>query len=142
MARVFDLLIVDDDPAQLRMVQTLLRELRLEHRCQCAADGQQALDLLKRKPPFEKAFRPDLILLDLNMPGMDGCEVLRQIKSDPELRIIPVVMLSSSQAMQDIDACYREHANAYIRKPTDLESNLKLLRDIDRFWADLVVLPN
>ena len=141
MGRTFDLLIVDDDPAQLQIIRTLLRELGLEHRCQYAASGREALDFLDHKPPFEKAIRPNLILLDLNMPGMSGCEVLRQIKSDPELRVIPVVMLSSSQAIQDIDACYREHANAYIRKPTDLESNLKLLRNIDRFWAELVVLP-
>jgi CheY-like chemotaxis protein len=141
MARIFDLLIVDDDPAQLKILCTLLRELNLEHRCHYASSGQQALDFLKHKAPFQGAVRPNLILLDLNMPGMDGCEVLRQIKSDPELRTIPVVMLSSSQAIQDVDACYREHANAYVRKPTDLESNLKLLRDIDRFWAELVVLP-
>lgn len=141
MGRVFDLLIVDDDPVQLQLVQDLVRELGLLHRCHCVSDGGKALDLLRRRPPFEKAPRPDLILLDLNMPGMHGSEVLHRIKSDLELGSIPVIMLSSSEALQDVDACYREHANAYIQKPTDLESNLALLREIDRFWAELATVP-
>jgi CheY-like chemotaxis protein len=75
------------------------------------------------------------------MPGMNGCDVLRTLKSDPGLRSIPVIVLSTSQAMRDVTACYAEHANAYVSKGADLESNLKLLRDIDRFWGDSAVLP-
>lgn len=141
MGRVFDLLIVDDDPGQVHLIQALMRELGLRHRCYGAQGGNAALDFLRRKPPFEEAPRPDLIFLDLNMPGMGGCEVLHQIKSDPDLSSIPVIMLSSSEALQDVDACYREHANAYIRKPLDLESNLTLVREINRFWAELATVP-
>ena len=142
MGRVFDLLIVDDDPGQLRLMQILLGELGLGHRCYYTSNGPKALDFLHRRAPLEEAPRPHLILLDLNMPGMNGCEVLRQIKSDPELCAIPVIILSSSQAESDVDACYREHANAYIHKPADLASNLGLLREIDRFWAECALVPH
>lgn len=135
MSRALDLLIVDDDPSQIRLVKSLIAELGLPHRCQYASNGSMALDYLRQKPPFTDVARPNLILLDLNMPGMDGCEVLRAIKTDPQLRTIPVIMLSSSQASQDVQACYAEHANAYIHKPSDLESNLDVLREIDRFWS-------
>jgi CheY-like chemotaxis protein len=141
MGRLLDLLIVDDDPAQLQVVQALLWELGLPHRCHYARSGDKALDFLNRRPPFEEVPRPNLILLDVNMPGMNGCEVLHQVKSDPQLRLIPVIMLSSSEALRDVNACYKEHANAYVNKPRDLDSALELLRDIDHFWADTVVLP-
>ena len=140
MGRVFDLLIVDDDPVQLQLVQDLVRELGLLHRCHCVSDGGKALDLLRRRPPFEKAPRPDLILLDLNMPGMHGSEVLHRIKSDLELGSIPVIMLSSSEALQDVDACYREHANALFKNQRTSRA-LALLREIDRFWAELATVP-
>jgi len=140
MGRALDLLIVDDNPGQLKLVQALLQDLGLMHRCHYAQDGPKALDFLYRRTPFEEAPRPHLILLDLNMPGMAGCEVLRLVKSDSALCSIPVIMLSTSEALKDVDACYSEHANAYVVKPRDLESNLNLLRDIDRFWADKSVL--
>lgn len=141
MGRVFDLLVVDDDPGQLKLVRTLIADLGLLHRCHHASGGHEALDFLRRQSQFVNAPRPNLILLDLNLPGMDGCEVLRHIKSDPELRSIPVVMLSSSLAWKDVISCYQEHANAYIKKPMDLESNRNLLRDLDRFWAECAVMP-
>ncbi len=141
MGRVFDLLIVDDDPAQLQLAQSLLAELGLPHRCHHASDGPKAIDFLQRKHPFEEAPRPHLILMDLNMPGMDGCEVLRRVKSDAQLCAIPVIMFSSSQALQDVNAAYCGRANAYICKPTELEANLTLFRDIVRFWAEVAVLP-
>lgn len=139
MGRVFDMLVVDDDPGQKTLIQGVLGELGLSHRCHYAPNGPKALDFLRRTPPFENAPRPDLILLDFNMPGMDGCEVLHSVKSDPDLCSIPVVMLSSSEALKDVDACYREHANAYVLKPTDLESHLTLLRNLDRFWSQCVL---
>ena len=137
----FNLLVVDDDPGQVRLIRALLGHLGLSHRCHCALNGHSALDFLNKKPPFEHAPRPNLVLLDLNMPGMNGCDVLRYVKSDPELRSIPVIVLSTSQAAQDVNACYSEHANAYVYKGPDLESNLNLLRDIDRFWGAAAVLP-
>ncbi|HEX4772864.1 MAG TPA: response regulator [Bryobacteraceae bacterium] len=141
MGRVFDLLIVDDDPGQLRILESSLRELGLLHKCHHCDSGQKALDFLHRRAPFEGTPRPHLILLDFNMPDMDGCEVLRQVKSDPGLRSIPVVMMSSSRALRDINACYTEYANAYVSKPPDLEGNLDLLRHLDQFWSHCELVP-
>jgi len=141
MARSFDLLIVDDDAAQVLLLGLLLQELDLSHRYHHCSSGAETLDFLHRRPPFEQAPRPHLILLDLNMPGMDGCEVLRRVKSDPELRSIPVVMLSTSRSLEDVHACYDAHANAYIKKPTDLDSNVAMLRHLDQFWTDCELVP-
>lgn len=142
MGRAVDLLIVDDDATQLQLVEAMLRELGLQHRCHYAPNGFKALDFLHRLHPFEKAPRPQLILLDLNMPGMNGCEVLQQLKSDPALLSIPVIMFSSSQAEKDVSACYQGHGNAYIRKPADYEETLTIFRDLDRFWAQSAMLGN
>lgn len=130
----FDLLIIDDDAIQVDLVRMMMRELKLSHVCHHAASGLAALDFLNRRPPFENAPRPHLILLDLNMPRMNGCELLRLLKADEQFRSIPVVMFSNSDDLRDIEACYGEHANAYIRKPTDLNSNLSVLTELDRFW--------
>jgi len=128
-------LVVDDNVDQFRLVRMLLKELKLPHDCHYARDGVQALSFLKRRPPFEAAPRPDLVLLDLNMPGMDGYEVLRYIKDDPSLRSIPAIILSCSRAPQDVNACYREHANAFVQKPMDLDDTIRVLKNIDRFWS-------
>jgi CheY-like chemotaxis protein len=141
MGVAFDLLIVDDDPGQQKLFDTLLADLGLQHRCHYVLSGNLALDFLRRDAPYQDAPRPHLILLDLNLPGMNGYEVLRYIKSDLKYRAIPVVVLSSSPAMKDVDACYREYANAYVQKPTDLEGNIKLLREIDLFWSACALLP-
>jgi CheY-like chemotaxis protein len=140
--RAFDLLVVDDDIGQVQLLQVLMKELGLPHRCHHAPDGKKALDFLHRRPPYENVPRPDLILLDLNMPGMNGHEVVRTIKSSPDLRTIPVIILSSSRNQADVDESYREGANAYINKPSDLESNLRTIQGIDRFWAQVVRLPD
>lgn len=125
MGRGFDLLIVDDDPGQAKIIKTLMGELGLKHRCYYAPNGHSALDFLYRRPPFETAPRPHLILLDLHMPGIDGCDVLRQVKSDPGVALQWVVMLSSSQESRDLNACYRENANAFIENPKDIKGHLK-----------------
>lgn len=142
MDRALDLLIVDDDHRQSRLLEVLMAELSLPHRCHLVENGRAAIDFLRRSPSFESAPRPGLILLDLNMPGLSGCDVLGYIKSDPALLSIPVVILSTSDASQDVNACYKAHANAYIQKPTDLQSTLNLLRDIDRFWGKLALSPS
>jgi chemotaxis family two-component system response regulator Rcp1 len=141
MSRVFDLLIVDDDPGQFRLMKSSLGELGLKHRCHYACSGYEAIAFLKHWTPFEDAPRPDLILLDLNMPGMDGCEVVRRIKTDPLLGSIPVLVLSSSEAAQDVEACYGAHANVYIQKPADLPHHVDMVRRIHRFWAESAVVP-
>lgn len=141
MSHVIDLLIVDDDPSQLHLTQILMRDLGLSHRCHYVSNGQDALDFLCRNSPFESAPRPDLILLDLNMPGMHGCQVLQIVKSDVRFNTIPVIVLSNSENATDITACYSQHANAYIRKPLDLESNLQILKNINEFWTRTARLP-
>lgn len=139
MGSSLDFLIVDDDVSQLYLVRALLADLGLSHRCHYASSGKVALDFLKRRAPFEQAPRPHLILLDLNMPGMNGCDVLRQIKTDVEFRSIPIIILSSSRSLADINACYEGHANAYLHKPFDLEGTRRILQDIDRFWSQVEV---
>lgn len=133
--RPLNLLVIDDDPVQVTLLQKLLQDLGLPHVCEPCVSGPLALDYLMRRPPFESARRPDLILLDLDMPGMNGIEVLRRVKSEPDLLPIPIIVMSSSRAVEDIAACYQQHANAYIRKPEDLEGNLNVLRNLDQFWA-------
>lgn len=128
-------LIVDDDVSQFHLIRTLLRELQLPHECHYTPDGRQALEFLRNHHPFEEAPRPDLVLLDLNMPGMTGWEVLHHLKEDPALRSIPAIIFSSSRALKDVNACYQEHANAFIQKPMDLDDTLRLLEGIDRFWS-------
>ena len=142
MSRACDLLIVDDDVAQLQLLQLLLKELGLPHHCHTVTNGADALDFLRRRPPYESAPRPHLILLDLNLPGKDGCEVLREIKSDPDLRMIPVIIFSQSTSGADVSACYIAKANAYVSKPTDLDSNIRIIEAIERFWLQNAQLPN
>jgi chemotaxis family two-component system response regulator Rcp1 len=134
------LLIVEDDPAQAYLFQHLLKQFETEHDCHHVPDGQQALDFLRRLPPFEKVPRPELIVLDIRMPGLDGCAVLREIKRDPDLRCIPVVMLSRATS-EEMDECYREQANACVSKQDDYQSMLQVVRQIQYFWFDTVQLP-
>lgn len=141
MARVCDLLVIDDDSAQLRLLQLLLKELDLPHHFHSVTNGHAALDFLHRLPPYEWAPRPHLILLDLNLPGKSGCDVLREIKSHPDLRVIPVIVFSQSRSKADIQACYTENANAFISKPNDLDSNIKIVEAIEHFWLKSVQLP-
>jgi two-component system, chemotaxis family, response regulator Rcp1 len=136
-----DLLIVDDDEAQACLFAHLLRKSGIPHRCHHATDGPKALEFLRRKGRYENAPKPQLIILDLNMPGMDGCAVLREIKADPELHCIPVIMFSLATCHDDFDRCYSERANACIRKPDDYEGTLNVVREIERFWFHTAQLP-
>ena len=135
-----DLLIVDDDAGQVRLLEILLDELGLAHRCHRAFNGDAALLFLRKAPPYQDAPRPHLILMDLNMPDMNGCEVLRRIKSDPQLATIPVIILSSSQSSQDVGACYDNQANAYIVKPGNFDAAMAMMQSIDRFWCGTALL--
>src|SRR5688572_15995736 len=132
---------IDDDAGQARLLEIQLRDLGLEHRCFRTSCGTEALDFLRRQPPYQHAPRPALILLDINMPGMDGCDVLRVIKQDSDLHRIPVIMFSSTNSDQEFTRCYLENANACIRKPKDYETSLEVVREIDRFWFHTAVLP-
>jgi CheY-like chemotaxis protein len=128
-------LVVDDNVNQFHLVRMLLRDVNVLHVCYYAGDGIEALKFLNRKPPFEAVPRPNLVLLDFDMPGMNGCEVLHHLKEDPNLRSIPVIILSSSQSAKRVNACYREHANAFVRKAMDLDDTIRVLQNIDRFWS-------
>jgi CheY-like chemotaxis protein len=137
-----ELLIVDDDEAQARLFAFSLEKLGIPHRCHFAFSGPEALEFLRRSGRYEHAPKPQLIILDVNMPGMDGCAVLREIKRDPQLRCIPVIMFSLATREDDFERCYREYANACIRKPDDYEGTLQVVREIERFWFHTVRLPS
>jgi CheY-like chemotaxis protein len=136
-----DILLVEDNPADARLMQEALAEAKIRNRLHLVADGLEALAYLRRQSPFAGAVRPDLILLDLNLPGKDGREVLAEIKRDQDLRRIPVVILTSSQAEADIARAYDLHANAYVTKPLDVEQFITVVKSIEDFWLTIVKLP-
>jgi CheY-like chemotaxis protein len=136
-----EILMVDDSMGDVRLAQEALKEARVANRLSIVHDGEQAMAFLRREDGYGDAPRPDLVLLDLNMPRMDGREVLAQIKGDPDLRTIPVVVLTTSEAEADIVKAYDLHANAYITKPVDLEAFLDAVRVVEEFWLTVVRLP-
>ena len=136
-----EILLVEDNPADVRLTQEALREGKVKNSLNVARDGTEALAFLRRQGPHASAPRPDLILLDLNLPKKDGREVLAEIKSDDELKTIPVVVLTTSSAELDILKSYSLHANCYITKPVDLEQFVSVVKAIDDFWLTVVRLP-
>jgi CheY-like chemotaxis protein len=141
LARPAEILLVEDSPGDIRLMREALREGKFANRVHEVRDGVEAMDFLHRRGPFADAPRPDLILLDLNLPRKDGREVLAELKADPDLRRIPVVILTTSQAEEDILRAYDLHANCYMTKPVDLVQFLSLVRSIEQFWLLLVRLP-
>lgn len=139
--RNVEILLVEDNPGDVRLTTEVLKDAKLCNRINVVSDGVEALDYLYRRGPFSAACRPDLILLDLNLPRKDGREVLEEIKSDPALKNIPVVILTTSNAEQDILKSYALHANCYITKPVDLEQFSKVVASIEEFWFSIVKLP-
>jgi CheY-like chemotaxis protein len=138
---LIDILLVEDNPADVRLTREALRDAKVTNRLNVVADGVAALDYLYRRGDHAGATRPDLVLLDLNLPRKDGREVLEEIKSDPRLRSIPVVVLTTSRAEEDVLRSYDLHANCYITKPVDLGQFLAVVRAIDDFWLAVVRLP-
>jgi two-component system, chemotaxis family, response regulator Rcp1 len=136
------LLLVEDSPADVGLVEEAFRESILNFRLHLAEDGLEALQFLRKQGKHADAVVPDLILLDWNLPKMNGREVLEQIKSDQRLRSIPVIVLTTSDDDRDVDRAYRLHANCYMTKPVDLERFLKKIRAIEDFWMTLVRLPH
>jgi CheY-like chemotaxis protein len=136
-----DILLVEDNPGDARLTREALALSKVRNQIHHVRDGEQCVAFLRRQPPYEDAPRPDLILLDLNLPRLDGREVLEDIKNDPELVHIPVVILTSSQAEEDILRSYRLHANCFITKPVDLEQLSRVVHGIEQFWFTLVRLP-
>jgi CheY-like chemotaxis protein len=137
-----DILLVEDNPGDTRLMKEALAEAKIRNRLHLVADGVEALAYLRRRDPFAGAVRPDLILLDLNLPGKDGREVLAEVKGDEDLRRIPVVILTSSQAEADIARAYDLHANAYVTKPLDVEQFITVVKSIEDFWLTIVKLPD
>lgn len=136
-----NILLVEDDPADVRLTREALTDSKVSNELFVATSGPQALELLRGEGEASIP-RPDLILLDLNMPGMSGQEVLEEIKNDPTLRSIPVTVLTTSQAEEDIVRSYELRANAYVTKPVDLDQFLTVVRSIEDFWFQVVRLPS
>ena len=136
-----EILLVEDNPADVRLTQEALKEEKLRNNLHVVRDGVDALAYLRREGKYEKAVRPDLILLDLNLPKKDGREVLTEIKNDEKLKTIPVVVLTISNAEADILKSYNLHANCYIQKPLDLIQFSKVVKSIQDFWLTIVKLP-
>ncbi len=137
-----EILLVEDNAADVRLTEEALKEGKVRNHLHVARDGMEALEFLHRQGRFKDATRPDLILLDLNLPRRDGREVLADIKNDPELKMIPVVVLTTSSAEADILKSYKLHANCYITKPVDLEQFVNVVKSIDDFWLTVVRLPS
>lgn len=135
------LMLVEDNPADVRLAQEVFRQAGFAHELLIARDGEQALQMLHRQGDHAALPRPDLVLLDLNLPRRDGREVLRELKQTPALASIPVLVLSTSKADRDVLDCYAAHANAYLVKPVDFAEFSKLSRLIQEFWLGVVQLP-
>jgi chemotaxis family two-component system response regulator Rcp1 len=139
--RPIEILMVEDNPGDIRLAVEALKEGKVRNRMHTVGDGEEALAFLRRQGSYAEAPRPDLILLDLNLPKKTGQEVLAEIKEDPDLRRIPVVILTVSEAEADILKTYNLHANCYITKPVDLERFIEVVKSIEDFWLTVVMLP-
>ena len=135
------ILLVEDNPGDIRLTQEAMKEGDLPNKLHVVKDGVEAIAFLRRQGPYSDAPRPDLILLDLNLPKKSGREVLEDIKSDPALKTIPVVVLTTSDAKTDVVNVYQLHANCFITKPVDLEEFMNVVRRIEEFWFSIVQLP-
>jgi two-component system, chemotaxis family, response regulator Rcp1 len=140
-ATPIEILLVEDSPGDVRLTKEALRDAKVRNNLHVASDGMEATDFLKRQGKHASAPHPDLILLDLNLPKKGGWQVLEEIKADPRLKSIPVVILTTSGAEEDILRSYQHHANCYITKPVDLDQFLKVVKTIDNFWLTIVKLP-
>ncbi len=141
MSHSIRVLMVEDDTGDVDLTREALRDSKLAMDIQVVDDGEKALRLLRHEPPYEQAPRPDLIILDLNLPKIDGREVLKQVKTDPNLRTIPVVVVTTSDAEADIQRSYGLGANCYVTKPIGLDQFMKVVRSIEDFWMTVVKLP-
>ena len=136
-----DILLVEDNPGDVRLTREALKDAKVLNEVYVAQDGVEAMEFLNRKGKFKDAPTPDLILLDLNLPRKDGREVLAEIKQDSKLKRIPVVVLTTSKADEDIIKTYNLHANAYITKPVDLNRFIEIIHTLEEFWFSIVRLP-
>jgi len=136
-----EILLVEDNPGDVRLTKEALREGKVYSNLHTVKDGVEAMEFLRKKGKYQDVPRPDIILLDLNLPKKDGREVLEEIKTDEELKRIPVVVLTTSKAEEDVLRTYNLHANCYVTKPVDLEKFMVVVKSIDIFWLTVVTLP-
>ncbi len=139
--RPVNILLIEDNPGDVRLTQEAFKEGRLSINLDVVMDGVEAIKFLKKEAPYEEAITPDLILLDLNLPKRDGREVLQEIKTDKSLKRIPVVVLTTSNAEQDILKSYNLHVNCYINKPVDFDKFFDVIQKIEDFWLSTAILP-
>ncbi|TAK63169.1 response regulator [Methylobacter sp.] len=142
IGRAAEFLLVEDNPGDVRLTCEALTESKVKNNLSIVGDGMEAMAFLRREEPYTDAPRPDVILLDLNLPKKNGLEVLEEIKADPSLKRIPVVIITSSEAEQDILKTYDLHVNCYVNKPVDLEQFIKVVQSIETFWLTIVKLPS
>ena len=136
------ILLVEDNPGDVRLTKEALKEAKMKNQLAVVDDGVEAMAYLRQEGEYKEVLRPDLILLDLNLPKKDGRQVLQEIKLDPELKRIPVVILTTSQAEEDILRSYDLHANCYVTKPVDLDQFINIVKSINDFWFTIVRLPS
>ncbi len=139
--RPIEILLVEDDPGDVTLTREAFAHHKVGNGLHVVSDGVEALAFLRREPPHTNAVRPDLILLDLNLPRVDGREVLSIVKADPDLALIPVVVLTTSDAEEDVLRSYQLHANAYVTKPVDFDQFIRAVQQIDEFFVQVVRLP-
>lgn len=138
---IIEILLVEDNAGDVQLTREAFEEAKVRNRLHVVCDGVEAMRFLRQEGPYAEQPRPDLVLLDLNLPRKSGLEVLAEVKTDPELRQIPVVVLTTSQAETDITQSYSRYANAYISKPVDLDKFLEVVRSLEHFWLAVVRLP-
>ena len=137
-----DILLVEDNPGDVRLTREAFKEVKLANTIHVVTDGVEAMDFLFQRGDYVDAPRPDVVLLDLNLPKKNGDQVLEEVKSDPDLRAIPVIVLTSSEAGEDVASSYDRHANAYLVKPVDPNEFMDVVRTFERFWLELVALSD
>jgi chemotaxis family two-component system response regulator Rcp1 len=141
-AQPIDILLVEDNPGDVRLTREALKEAKVLNNLSVVQDGIEAIAFLRREGKYAQEVRPDIIFLDLNLPKKDGREVLAEIKKDPNLRRIPVVILTTSKAEEDVVKTYDLHANCYITKPVDIDQFVMVVKSVEEFWFTIVKLPD
>lgn len=140
--KLVEILLVEDNPGDVRLTQEALKETKLVNKLHVVGDGEEAIAFLRKQGKHANARQPDLILLDLNLPKKDGREVLAEIKNDPDLQRIPVVVLTTSKSEQEVLKAYNLHANCFVTKPIDLDQFMHVVKSIEDFWLSIVRLPS
>ncbi|MBF0384441.1 MAG: response regulator [Candidatus Omnitrophica bacterium] len=141
-AHVIEILLVEDNPGDINLTKEALSESKMANKLSVVKDGVEAMKFLRKEGQYSDTTSPDIVFLDLNLPKKDGREVLKELKEDAQLRVIPVVVLTSSEAEEDIIKAYLNHANCYVRKPLDFAKFLEVVRKIEDFWFSIVKLPH